>query len=118
VSQVSRGKKKGYELLVVSMIWKPKSAFDKDILEVRTQGEVQQALALLAENGPFLGCELAEEEDIGNSLRKCVYIAKFERTATRWTFILYRPHDEWKIFNARYKNIQVDFAQSQSTGSL
>ena len=51
-----------------------------------------------AKYGNPIGVEFIRQNMVGESLTEFVYLEKFERHAIRWTFIFYKPKNEW-IFN-------------------
>jgi hypothetical protein len=52
--------------------------------------------------GKSLGFEKVSEKDISPSLKKLVYIQKFERTLVVWIGYYYRAKDEWVASNVTY----------------
>ena len=111
VDQTSHGKRKGLDLITENMAYSPTSALGKELQEAHTRQQVGMALDVQEKYGSYLGCELADERNLSGSLRKYVYMAKFERGVMRWTFICYRPHDTWKILGVIYKDVVNDLAQ-------
>lgn len=99
LTQASRGDAKGFALLWQHAIAPPATA---DELDAQARNQTQQLLAIQEQEGAFLGCELASEKQTGNTLRRYVYLAKYEKNVICWSFILYRPHDPWKILSYNY----------------
>ena len=54
-----------------------------------------QFKALLPLLGKPLGVEKVSEKDIAPSLKKLVYIEKFEKVVVVWIGYYYRPRDNW-----------------------
>jgi hypothetical protein len=111
VDQASRGERKGFDLIVGNLACGPTSSLDKELVITHTREEVGKALNVLEKYGKYLGYELAEEHSLGASLRKCIYMAKFERGAMRWTFICYRPRDTWRIVGVTYRDVANDLVR-------
>lgn len=57
----------------------------------------ENANTILARYGELLGYEQAEQQQIGSSLVRFTYLAKYERHALRWSFDFYRPDDRWLL---------------------
>jgi hypothetical protein len=57
----------------------------------------ENADTILARYGDLVGYELAEQQEIGSSLLRFTYLAKYERHALRWSFDFYRPEDRWLL---------------------
>jgi hypothetical protein len=108
VSQSSRGEKKGFDLFLENMACRPTSPLDKELFNAAARRQMAEMLDFQEKCGAFLGCELAEEKDLTGTLRRCIYVAKYERNVMRWTFIFYRPHDDWKILSVRFKDLASD----------
>jgi hypothetical protein len=108
VNHASRGERQSLDLTNANSAWQPTSALDKELQVARWQNQTTQLVDFQRRFGPFLGCELAEQKDLSDSLRTCVYIAKYEQNTMRWTFILYRPHDKWRILGIRFKDLMGD----------
>lgn len=51
--------------------------------------------------GSVTGTEFIRSDEIGESYRRFIYIQKFERHATRWMIVFYKPREEW-VVNAVY----------------
>ena len=47
--------------------------------------------------GKTLAVELAEIEEVGDSLMLVMYIQKFEKHLLRWKFYFYKPKDGWLL---------------------
>jgi hypothetical protein len=57
----------------------------------------ENADTILARYGELIGYELAQRQEIGSSLVRFTYLAKYERHALRWSFDFYRPDDRWLL---------------------
>ena len=55
-----------------------------------------------------LAANWPKQKELSGSVRLCVYMAKYEQIAIRWTFVFYRPHDKWKILSVRFKDLLGD----------
>jgi len=108
VNQASRGEKKGFDLLTENMAYRATSTLDKELWNANAQRQIAELFDFQGKCGAFLACELVEEKDLAASLRRYVFLAKYEQNVMRWTFLFYRPHDEWKILGARYKDLTND----------
>jgi hypothetical protein len=62
------------------------------------RGTAQQVSMAIAKLGKPLGYELVRESKVNNSLRKYIYLVKYERDVQRWVFVLYRPDNAWKLY--------------------
>jgi hypothetical protein len=49
--------------------------------------------------GKSLDTEFVNQQKVGESFIRYTYLQKFERHAIRWTFVFYKPKDQW-IVNA------------------
>ena len=47
--------------------------------------------------GDLIGTEFVTTEEAGRSLVRYVYLQKFQKHATRWMIVFYRPRDAWLI---------------------
>jgi hypothetical protein len=108
LNQSSRGEKKGFDLVAENMAYRATSILDKEIWNASAHRQIGEMLDFQGKYGAFLGCELAEEKNFTSTLRRYVYLAKYEQNVMCWTFTFYRPHDEWKILGVRYKDLQSD----------
>ena len=57
--------------------------------------------------GKPIGIEKIREEDLSPSLKRLVYLQKFEGYPVAWEFYFYRPKTEWLINQIQFKD-QVD----------
>jgi hypothetical protein len=108
VSQAGRGEKKGFDLFRENMAFRPTTALDKELYDSAARRQMAEMLDFQEKCGSFLGCELAEEKNLTSTLRRYVYLTKYERSVMRWTFVFYRPHEEWKILSLRFKDLASD----------
>jgi D-aminopeptidase len=78
--------------------------------EVMKNQLAMQAPMIEQRFGETIGVELAEIEDVGESLMLVMYIQKFEKHLMRWKFYFYKPKDGWVLntFNTDDK-IQLMF---------
>jgi len=62
--------------------------------------------------GKTIGVELADIEEVGDSLMLIMYIQKFDKHLMRWLFYFYKPKDKWILntFNTDDK-IQLMFSK-------
>ena len=47
--------------------------------------------------GATLGVELADVQEVGESLMRVMYIQKFEKHLMRWRFYFYKPKEGWVL---------------------
>jgi hypothetical protein len=98
INQISRGDPKGFDLLCQYLTVPP----GPDQYDKLSQTYVKQALAAKEHYGNFLGGILSQEKEVHHTLRKHVYIARYEKGVVCWRFLLYQSHDEWKILYAEF----------------
>jgi hypothetical protein len=60
---------------------------------------IDQRRRLALRFGKPLGYELVDEDKVGDFLVRYVYVEKCERTAIRWTFVIYKSKANW-AFNS------------------
>ncbi|MFZ1933732.1 MAG: hypothetical protein WCB27_01760 [Thermoguttaceae bacterium] len=108
VTHATRGDKDLLALFNENAPWQPATGWRKELQEATSRNQMAQLADLQRQYGAFLGYELSEQKDLSGSVRICVYIARYERNAIRWTFVCYRPHDKWKILSARFKDLLGD----------
>jgi hypothetical protein len=65
------------------------------------KGQIKMAMALY---GTPLGLEKVQEEDISPSVKRLVYIQKFENLPVAWEFYFYKPKDTWIINTLTFKD--------------
>jgi hypothetical protein len=94
VTQASRLDVKGFALLWQNTASAPASAEEQD---TQAHGQIQQLQVFQEQFGAFLSCELAEEKKATDSLRRYIYLVKYEKNVICWSFILYKAQDQWKI---------------------
>jgi len=71
---------------------------------------VEQRKRIAFRFGDSLGYELVRQQRLGDSLVRYVYIEKFERSALRWNFVLYKPADSWTFDSISWDdNLQALF---------
>ncbi len=105
VDLASRADKKGLDLLQRNLASQPASTMAREPQEGGERIFFGQLAGFQDRYGAFLGCDLAEQEDLSNSVRECVYMAKYQKNVIRWTFLCYRPHDKWKILGVQFKDL-------------
>lgn len=54
-----------------------------------------QYVNVLVQFGPAEGSEFVRRDQIGESLIRLVYLAKYERSAVRWVFLFYKTEKGW-----------------------
>lgn len=54
--------------------------------------------------GTMIGIEKVEETDLSPSLKRLVYLQKFEGYPVAWEFYFYKAHDEWHINTMNFKD--------------
>jgi hypothetical protein len=96
IRQISHGDKDAFNLIWKNMVTPPEASAGR---ETEAQRQAEELRFAEGRYGKYLGCELVQEKNSGNSLRKYVYLAKYEKNVLQWTVILYRPHGEWKILS-------------------
>ena len=52
--------------------------------------------------GSVLGFEYIGQDKIGDSFMRYLYIQKFEKHATRWMIVFYKPKQEWIVNNVMW----------------
>lgn len=58
---------------------------------------IDQRRRLALRFGKPLSYEMVKEQKVGESLVRYVYVEKCERTAIRWTFVVYKSRDTWSF---------------------
>jgi hypothetical protein len=99
VNHACHADEKGFHLLFENILGPP-SDEERELL---AQQILEDFLTYRRGFGEFLGPELIEEKSITNTIRKYIYLAKYERNVVFCTFILYSPHNEWKILSFNWK---------------
>lgn len=54
--------------------------------------------------GTVLGVEKVREEDLSPSLKRLVYLQKFEQYPVAWEFYFYKPKDTWQVNSLNFKD--------------
>ena len=57
-----------------------------------------------AARGKPIGWELVREQRVNETLRRYIYLVKYESGAVCWEFIFYRPHDAWRLWTYDYSD--------------
>lgn len=97
IRELSNGNKDAFDL-----IWKRMTRPEEAKHAIDAQRQAADIRYAGEKLGKYLGCELVQEKHSGNSLRKYIYAAKYEKDVLQWTVVLYRPQDEWKIVSFRW----------------
>lgn len=68
---------------------------------VTLKGQVKLIMELY---GAPLGTEKVWEEDLSPSLKRLVYLQKFEKAPIAWEFYFYKPKDSWRLNAINFKD--------------
>ena len=68
---------------------------------VTLKSQTKMAMGLY---GTPIGIEKVREEDLSPSLKRLVYIQKFERYPVAWEFYFYKPKDKWVLNTLNFKD--------------
>lgn len=71
----------------------------QDLLTLKSQTRMAMGLY-----GPPIGMEKIREEDLSPSLKRIVYLQKFEKYPVAWEFYFYKPKDTWVINTLNFKD--------------
>lgn len=71
----------------------------QEILTVKSQTKMAMGLF-----GTPIGLEKVREENFSPSLKRLVYIQKFETFPVAWEFYFYKPKDKWVINTINFKD--------------
>lgn len=71
----------------------------QDIITLKSQTRMAMGLY-----GTPIGIEKIREEDLSPSLKRIVYLQKFERYPVAWEFYFYKPKDTWVINTLNFKD--------------
>jgi hypothetical protein len=71
----------------------------QDIVMLKSQ--IRTAVGLY---GTPIGLEKIREEDFSPSLKRLVYLQKFDKTPVAWEFYFYKPKDKWVINTLSFKD--------------
>jgi hypothetical protein len=71
----------------------------QDIVTLKSQTKMAMGLY-----GLPLGIEKIREEDLSPSLKRLVYLQKFEKYPVAWEFYFYKPKDDWVINTLNFKD--------------
>ncbi|MEO1022182.1 MAG: hypothetical protein AAFW89_06515 [Bacteroidota bacterium] len=52
--------------------------------------------------GTYYGYELIVEKKLGDSFALQSYLVKYDRQPIRFTFLFYRPNEEWMLYSFQY----------------
>lgn len=62
------------------------------------KGQIRMQLPLIKDRfGDSLGYEFMVQDEMGLSVKRIVYLQKLERHVLLWTFVFYRPENEWLL---------------------
>ena len=68
---------------------------------VTLKSQTKMAMGLY---GTTLGFEKIREEDLSPSLKRLVYLQKFEKYPVAWEFYFYKPKDVWVINTLNFRD--------------
>jgi hypothetical protein len=71
----------------------------QDLLAVKSQTKMAMGLY-----GKPIGVERIREDDLSPSIKRLVYVQKFESFPVAWEFYFYKPHDKWQLNTIRFKD--------------
>lgn len=71
----------------------------QDIITLKSQTKMAMGLY-----GIPIGIEKIREEDISPSLKRLVYLQKFEKYPVGWEFYFYKPKDKWLLYQLNFKD--------------
>jgi hypothetical protein len=71
----------------------------QEILTLKSQTKMAMGLF-----GTPIGIEKVREEELSPSLKRLVYLQKFERYPVAWEFYFYKPKDRWVINTLNFKD--------------
>ncbi len=63
------------------------------------KGQTQSQMQLF---GKPLDYEFLCQKDVGKSIVTLKYVVRYEKDAITWTFVFYRPKDEWLVTAIKY----------------
>ncbi|QBA63128.1 hypothetical protein [Muriicola soli] len=58
--------------------------------------------------GEYFGFEKLKESQITDRLRLATFMVRYDRQPLRFTFILYKPNDFWRVHNLKYDDSLVE----------
>lgn len=71
----------------------------QDLMTLKSQTKMAMGLY-----GAPIGVEKIWEEDLSPSLKRLVYLQKFEKYPVAWEFYFYKPKDVWVINTINFKD--------------
>ncbi len=71
----------------------------QDLLTIKSQTKMAMGLY-----GTPIGIEKLQEIDLSPSIKRLIYIQKFEAYPVAWEFYFYRAHDEWTLNSINFKD--------------
>ena len=71
----------------------------QDIVTLKSQTKMAMGLY-----GTPVGIEKIREEDFSPSLKRLVYLQKFEKYPVAWEFYFYKPKDTWVLNTLNFKD--------------
>jgi hypothetical protein len=74
------------------------------------KGQTKMAMGLY---GTPIGLEKVLEEDLSPSLKRIVYLQKFEKYPVAWEFYFYKPKDKWVINVLNFKDQIAPLVESK-----
>ncbi|MBS1752244.1 MAG: hypothetical protein JST63_20270 [Bacteroidetes bacterium] len=97
---------KAYADLFVDNKWMKDKKSDIETVKIKMND-------FLSGLGDYYGYELVTEKSAGESYILKSFLIKYERQPIRFTFLLYRPNDEWQIQNFTYDtNIEGELEEA------
>lgn len=63
------------------------------------KGQTQSQMQLF---GQALDYEFLQQKEIGKSILILKYVLRYEKDGVTWTFVFYRPKDQWLVTAIRY----------------
>lgn len=80
----------------------------QDFLTLKSQTKMAMGLY-----GTPIGLEKIWEEDLSPSLKRIVYLQKFEKYPVAWEFYFYKPKDVWVINTLNFKDQIAPLVESK-----
>ena len=80
----------------------------QDLLTLKSQTKMAMGLY-----GTPIGLEKIWEEDLSPSLKRIVYLQKFEKYPVAWEFYFYKPKDVWVINTLNFKDQIAPLVESK-----
>lgn len=74
----------------------------QEVLTLKSQTKMAMGLY-----GTPIGIEKIREEELSPSLKRLVYLHKFEKYPVAWEFYFYKPKDAWVVYTLKFMD-QID----------